>query len=72
MKNLNSFKVVEDSLEYEIERQAEVLEDGGILVQENTYLGDDGRGITLSMRSKEKAQDYRYMPRTRLSANRYN
>ena len=55
MKNLNSFKVVEDSLE------AEVLEDGGILVQE-TRTWDDGRGITLSMRSKEKAQDYRYMP----------
>lgn len=61
MKNLNSFKVVEDSLEYEIERQNEVLEDGGILIQE-TRTWDDGRGITLSMRSKEKAQDYRYMP----------
>ena len=48
-------------MEYEIERQAEVLEDGGILVQE-TRTWDDGRGITLSMRSKEKAQDYRYMP----------
>ena len=61
MKNLNSFKVIEDALEYEIERQNEVLEDGGILVQE-TRTWDDGRGITLSMRSKEKAQDYRYMP----------
>ena len=59
MKNLNSFKVIEDALE--IERQNEVLEDGGILVQE-TRTWDDGRGITLSMRSKEKAQDYRYMP----------
>ena len=57
MKNLNSFKVIEDALEY----QNEVLEDGGILVQE-TRTWDDGRGITLSMRSKEKAQDYRYMP----------
>ena len=53
MKNLNSFKVIEDALEYEIERQNEVLEDGGILVQE-TRTWDDGRGITLSMRSKKK------------------
>ena len=61
MNNLNYFKVIEDALEYEIDRQNEVLEDGGILVQE-TRTWDDGRGITLSMRSKEKAQDYRYMP----------
>ncbi len=61
MKNLNSFKVIEDALDYEIERQTEVLDEGGVLVQE-TRTWDDGRGITLSMRSKEKAQDYRYMP----------
>ena len=61
MKNINSFKSVEEALEYEIERQTEVLEDGGHIVQETrTY--DPDRGITLSMRSKENAHDYRYMP----------
>ncbi len=54
MKNINSFKAVEEALTYEIERQEEVLEDGGHIIQE--------RGITLSMRSKENAHDYRYMP----------
>lgn len=61
MKNINSFKSVEDALEYEIERQEEVLEDGGHIVQE-TRTWDPDRGITLSMRSKEDAHDYRYMP----------
>lgn len=61
MKNLNSFKVIEDAIAYEIERQTEVLEEGGVLVQE-TRTWDDARGITQSMRSKEQAQDYRYMP----------
>ena len=61
MKNINSFKAVEDALTYEIERQAEVLEDGGHVVQE-TRTWDPARGITLSMRTKETAQDYRYMP----------
>lgn len=61
MKNLNSFKVIEDALYYEIDRQTEALEDGIPLVQE-TRTWDAAKGITLSMRSKEQAQDYRYMP----------
>ena len=61
MKNINSFKAVEDALTYEIERQEEILEDGGHIVQE-TRTWDPNRGITLSMRTKETAQDYRYMP----------
>lgn len=61
MKNLNSFKMVENALAYEIGRQEEILEDGGHIAQE-TRTWDDGKGITLSMRSKEQAQDYRYMP----------
>lgn len=61
MKNINSFKAVEDSLAYEIQRQIEVLEDGGTVRQE-TRTWDPNKGITLSMRSKEEAQDYRYMP----------
>lgn len=61
MKNLNSFKVIEDAIRYEIMRQTEVLEEGGTLIQE-TRTWDEKRGITQSMRSKEQAQDYRYMP----------
>lgn len=61
MKNINSFKNLEDAISYEIERQQEVLEDGGHIVQE-TRTFDPARGITLSMRSKENAHDYRYMP----------
>ena len=61
MKNINSFKAVEDALSYEIERQEEILEDGGHIVQE-TRTWDPERGITKSMRSKEEAHDYRYMP----------
>ncbi|BEU87591.1 Asp-tRNA(Asn)/Glu-tRNA(Gln) amidotransferase subunit GatB [Selenomonas sp. TAMA-11512] len=61
MKNINSFKALEDAIEYEIERQTDVLEDGGTIVQE-TRTWDPERGITLSMRSKEDAHDYRYMP----------
>ena len=61
MKNINSFKSLEDAINYEIERQTEVLEDGGHIVQE-TRTWDPARGITLSMRSKENAHDYRYMP----------
>lgn len=61
MKNINSFKAVEDSLAYEIQRQIEVVEDGGTIRQE-TRTWDPNKGITLSMRSKEEAQDYRYMP----------
>lgn len=61
MKNINSFKNLEDAINYEIERQTEVLEDGGHIIQE-TRTFDPARGITLSMRSKENAHDYRYMP----------
>ena len=61
MKNLNSFKMVESAIEYEIDRQEEILDDGGHIAQE-TRTWDDGKGITVSMRSKEQAQDYRYMP----------
>jgi len=61
MKNINSFKGLEDAINYEVERQREVLEDGGHIVQE-TRTWDPERGMTLSMRSKENAHDYRYMP----------
>ena len=61
MKNINSFKALEDALSYEIERQEEILDDGGHIVQE-TRTWDPERGVTKSMRSKEEAHDYRYMP----------
>jgi aspartyl-tRNA(Asn)/glutamyl-tRNA(Gln) amidotransferase subunit B len=61
IKNLNSFRNVQRAIEFEIERQAEVLESGGRVVQE-TRLFDAGRGVTQPMRSKEDAHDYRYLP----------
>ncbi len=61
IKNLNSFKAVQKSLEYEAVRQAEVLDEGGRVVQE-TRSWDEARGITVSLRSKEQAHDYRYFP----------
>ena len=61
MKNINSFKSLEDAINYEIERQAEVLDDGGKIIQE-TRTWNPEKGITQSMRSKEDAHDYRYMP----------
>ena len=61
IKNLNSFRNVQRAIEYEIERQAEVLESGGRVVQE-TRLFDASRGVTQPMRSKEEAHDYRYFP----------
>ena len=61
IKNVNSFRNVQRALEYEIERQAEVLDGGGRVVQE-TRLFDANRGVTLPMRSKEEAHDYRYFP----------
>jgi len=61
VKNVNSFRYVEKALEYEIERQIEIVETGGRVVQE-TRLWDSSAGRTLSMRSKEEAHDYRYFP----------
>ncbi len=61
IKNLNSFRALVRAIEYEIARQAEILEDGGHIVQE-TRTWDDVNGVTLSMRSKEEAHDYRYFP----------
>ncbi len=61
LKNLNSFRFVEQAIEIEAERQIEVLEGGGTVVQE-TRLYDPDRGETRPMRSKEEANDYRYFP----------
>ncbi len=61
IKNLNSFKHVEKALFYEIERQKEILMDGGKITQE-TRLWDPDKNRTDSMRSKEEAHDYRYFP----------
>lgn len=61
IKNVNSFKALQRAIEYEIERQAEVIESGNKVVQE-TRLWDDNLGITKSMRGKEDAHDYRYFP----------
>ncbi len=61
VKNVNSFRFVKQALEYEIERQTEVLEEGGTIQQE-TRLYSPGEGRTYTMRSKEKAHDYRYFP----------
>ncbi len=60
-KNLNSFSSVRRCMEYEIERQAQLLDDGEAVTQE-TRTWDEGKGITLSLRSKEEAHDYRYFP----------
>ena len=60
-KNLNSFRSIERAVEYEVKRQIDVLEKGGKVVQE-TRGWNDTTGKTTSQRSKEEAQDYRYMP----------
>ena len=66
-KNLNSFKAVVKAIEYETNRQIEVLESGGRVVQE-TRLWDEENAVTKPMRSKEEAMDYRYFPEPDLPA----
>jgi aspartyl-tRNA(Asn)/glutamyl-tRNA(Gln) amidotransferase subunit B len=61
IKNVNSFRFMQQAIEYEARRQIEILEDGGAIEQE-TRLFDPGKGETRSMRSKEEAHDYRYFP----------
>jgi aspartyl-tRNA(Asn)/glutamyl-tRNA(Gln) amidotransferase subunit B len=61
IKNLNSFRFLEEAIAYEIDRQIGVVESGGRVVQE-TRLWDAAAGATVSMRSKEEAHDYRYFP----------
>ncbi|HHY26735.1 MAG TPA: Asp-tRNA(Asn)/Glu-tRNA(Gln) amidotransferase subunit GatB [Desulfitobacterium dehalogenans] len=60
-KNLNSFSSVRRCLDYETERQARLLDQGKSIIQE-TRTWDEGKGVTLSLRSKEEAHDYRYFP----------
>jgi len=61
IKNVNSYRYIQQAIEYEARRQIEILEDGGKIDQE-TRLFDPGKGETRSMRSKEDAHDYRYFP----------
>ena len=61
IKNVNSFRALQRAIEYEIDRQIEVVESGEKVVQE-TRLWDDNQGVTKSMRGKEDAHDYRYFP----------
>ena len=69
IKNLNSFRFVEKAIEYEIDRQIEILEEGGRVRQE-TRLFDMNTGQTHAMRSKEESHDYQYFPDPELIADR--
>ena len=61
IKNVNSYRYIQQAIEYEARRQIEIIEDGGVIKQE-TRLFDPVKGETRSMRSKEEAHDYRYFP----------
>ena len=61
IKNLNSFRFLQSALDYEIERQTQMVTEGGKILQE-TRLWDEAQGCTAPMRSKEEAHDYRYFP----------
>ena len=61
IKNVNSYRYIQQAIEYEARRQIEILEEGGVIVQQ-TRLFDPGKGETRAMRSKEEAHDYRYFP----------
>lgn len=61
LKNMNSFRNIQRAIEYEVERQIDLVEDGDQVVQE-TRLFDAAKGVTRSMRGKEEAHDYRYFP----------
>jgi aspartyl-tRNA(Asn)/glutamyl-tRNA(Gln) amidotransferase subunit B len=61
LKNLNSFRFIKQAIDYEVERQIDLLEEGGEVIQE-TRLYDADSGTTRSMRGKEEAHDYRYFP----------
>ena len=61
IKNMNSFRNLQKALEFEIDRQKEILEEGG-RIEQDTRLWDPTKGATFSMRSKEEAHDYRYFP----------
>ncbi len=61
LKNMNSFRFIRQAIDYEVNRQIELIEDGGRVAQE-TRLFDSARGETRSMRGKEEAHDYRYFP----------
>ncbi len=61
LKNINSFRFIKQAIEYEVERQADLLDEGGKVIQE-TRLFDADTGVSRSMRGKEEAHDYRYFP----------